>query len=64
MHLLGDRDQEKEHDSLSKMLYDFENSTMDLYQLQSRLKSQKKIEENIDKSRWRILSGIKNKVKF
>ena len=64
MHLLGDRDKEKEHDKLSKLLYDFENSTMDLYQLQSRLKSQNKIEEELDKTRLRILAGIKNKVKF
>ena len=48
MHLLGDRNPEEEHSSLSKMLFDFENSTMDLYRLQSKLKSQNKIDESID----------------
>ena len=57
MHLLGDRDMEKEHSNLSKLLFDFENSTMDLYRLQSKLKSQKKIRESAD-----LVSIYKGKV--
>ena len=63
-HLLGDRDFDAEHDKLSKLLFDFENSTMSLYRLQSKLKSQNKIEEKIDKNTWRYIAGIKNIVKF
>ena len=63
-HLLGDRDFEEEHQNISKLLYDFENSTMDLYRLQSKLKSQNKLEEKIDLSLWRKVAGIKNIVKF
>ena len=57
MHLLGDRDMEEEHSNLSKLLFDFENSTMDLYRLQSKLKSQKKIRESAD-----LVSIYKGKV--
>lgn len=61
MHLLGDLDPDEEHAHLSKTLHDFENSTMDLYRLQSKLKSQNKIDENIDLKLWHRIAGLENK---
>jgi predicted RNase H-like nuclease (RuvC/YqgF family) len=48
MHLLGDRDFQEEHEKISKLLYDFENSAMKLYKLKSKVKSNKKMKEVIN----------------
>ena len=45
VHLLGDRDFDQEHDKISKLVYDFENGAMKLYNLQSKLKSKGTIKE-------------------